>query len=141
MSNDTKIDLNLPDLILTSNELNQIANECINLIKERTSKGLDEDGKPFKPYSKRPLNVYNKTYKGGYEEFKKSKGSSNVDLKLTGKLLNSIKPKSIGTNSVSISVEGVSYAEKVFEDRPIMNLTKQEIEMVKQMILERIMKK
>lgn len=140
MPNNTKIDLNLPDFTLSQKDLQYIANEVISTIKERTEEGLDADGKPFKPYSKRPIKVYDKVYKGGYAEYKSKKGVKKPNLKESGKLLNSIKSKDVGGDDFKVVVEGVSYAEKVFEDRPILGLTKSEVEVIKDKILERIIK-
>lgn len=136
----TKIDLNFPDFTLSQKELQEVANEVISMIKEKTSQGLDSDRKPFKPYSTRPIKVYNKVYKGGYAEYKSEKGIKTPNLKESGKLLNSIKSKDVSGDDFKVVVEGVSYAEKVFQDRPIMGLTNSEVEIIKDKILERMLK-
>lgn len=123
MSNNVKIDL--PKLSLSSQDMSQIGDKIIDMIKTRTAKGLDKDGKPFKPYSQM------------YMRIKKSK---DVDLKMTGKMLNSIKSTPSGDNSVNISINGVSYSEKVLDKRPILGLTDSEIKDIENMILERILK-
>lgn len=52
------------------------------MILERTNKGIDANGKPFAPYSKR------------YQSFLKRGGEDpKVDLRLSGGLMNSIKPR------------------------------------------------
>jgi hypothetical protein len=139
MPNDAKLDLKLPNLNLTARDLETIANDVINTIKERTDQGLDVDGKPFKPYSTNPIKVYDKTYKGGYAEYKAGKGIKKPNLKESGKLLSSIKARPNTDNGFIVSVEGVTYAEKVFDERPILGLTRQEIEDIKKKVLERIM--
>ena len=123
MSNNVKIDL--PKLSLSSQDMSEIGDEIISKIKDRTSKGLDKDGKPFKPYSQMYLKI---------------KKSKDVDLKMTGKMLNSIKSSPSGDNSVNIFISGVSYSEKVLDQRPILGLTDSEIKDLEKMILERIIK-
>ena len=141
MPNDAKVDLNLPSLNLTPNEFSQIAEDVISTIKERTALGIDADGKEFKPYSTNPVKVYDKTYPGGYSQYKASKGVRKPNLKESGKLLSSIKARPLSTDSFSVSIEGVTYAEKVMEERPILGLTRKEIDALKDKILERILEK
>ncbi len=140
MSIYTKVDLNFPDFELSQKDLQEVANEVISIIKEKTEQGLDADGIPFKPYSTTPIRVYKKVYLGGYAEYKSKKGVKKPNLRESGRLLNSIKSKDVGGDDFKVVVEGVPYAQKVFSERPIMGLTPSEVEVIKDKILERIIK-
>ena len=79
MSNE--IDLSYLNNVLTKKQMQLIGFAAAGVIQEETQdKGIDQNGKRFKPYSK------------GYAEFRREKGRGNkVDLTFTGHMLNSMK--------------------------------------------------
>lgn len=69
--------------------LEKIADEGIEIIREKTSKGLDYKHRKFEPYSK---------------FYAQKKGSSLVNLKVTGKLLDKIRRKVMKVGHVKIYI-------------------------------------
>lgn len=65
----------------------------VGAILERVARGLDTRGKPFRPYSRE----YVGTLRAGREDL-------DVDLRLTGGLLNSVKVRASSTTATSVSV-------------------------------------
>ena len=65
----------------------KIANRVIQTIKERTAQGLDRNGKAFPKYSK---------------TYEKVKGQSNVDLELSGEMLDQLQVLSVGFSVATI---------------------------------------
>jgi hypothetical protein len=72
----------------------------ITRIRERTAKGIDVNGSPFKPYTKR------------YAKFrvKKGRNPSPVDLTMSGRLLNSMQVEVRGPDEFAITVQDVEAA-------------------------------
>ena len=62
--------------------------EVLAHIQKRTARGIDKDGKPFKPYS----TSYKESINKGQA---KPKNSTNVNLQKTGKMLSSIRWETI----------------------------------------------
>jgi phage gpG-like protein len=102
-----------------------IARECIDMIKDRTARGLDVNGTPFKPYSKMTV---------------AKKGTTDVTLKDTGRLLNSLHYSKTSDSSFTIEFGGIPYAHKVMNDRPILGLTEQEQAEIVNMINRQLFK-
>lgn len=44
-------------IIYNDNQINKIALHCLKLINDRTLKGIDKDGEPFKAYSNKPFKM------------------------------------------------------------------------------------
>jgi len=160
----TKINLDLPSFELTAQDMTQLGNEQIALIKVRIyDKHLTSYGDKFKPYSTRPFTVAKESYlwkrlrpkggiktknggmyfKGGYAEYKaKSTGNGGkVDLTLSGNLMQSLNVVSATNSTFAISPTGkaASYAEKVDKDRPFIGLSNKEVDILKDMILSKIL--
>lgn len=155
------IKLNLPQISLTAQDMLQTGTEAIALLKMRVyDQNKDLDGKPFKPYSTRPFMVRNGSdtakrlkpkggqkrnggvfYKGGYKEYKASStGSSDVNLTLSGNLLQSIQVTDANAKSFTISPTGSAkkYALKVDTARPFIGVTNAELEILKEIILQKL---
>lgn len=156
------IKLNLPNLQLTTQDMLATGNEAIALLKMRVyDKNEDLNGKPFKPYSTRPMfiakdsptakrlkpkggqkSVKGNYYKGGYAEYKQaSTGSSDVNLTLSGNLLQSIQVVSADSKGFTISPTGTAttYAEKVDKARPFIGVTDDELEILKEVIISKLL--
>lgn len=156
------IKLNLPNFALTAQDMLQTGNEAIALLKIRVyDKNKALSGQAFKPYSTRPFTVKTgsdtakrlkpkggkKTtkgvfYQGGYAEYKKaSTGSSDVNLTLSGNLLQSIQVVNANPKSFTISPTGtaVSYAQKVDAARPFIGITDDELDILKQVIIDKLL--
>ena len=109
----TLVNLNLPRSLWTQRDSMRLAMNTLALVKMRTSKGLDAHNMPFKGYSEKPIFVAYKGarlkpkggrktkkgvfYKGGYKQYKhesRKRGSSSdsaeVDLVLSGNMMNSL---------------------------------------------------
>jgi hypothetical protein len=125
MSNNVKVKGKIPEFNLDAKDYEYLSQTIIDMIKDRTSRGLDNKGKAFKPYSM------------GYVIYKKS---DKVDLKLSGDMLNSMRSISSGDNAFKIEITGIGYAERVLEERPILGLTTPEKNIIKKKIIERILK-
>lgn len=155
------IKLNLPKISLTAQDMLQTGNEAIALLKMRVyDKNEDLEGKPFKPYSTRPFTVRADSetakrlkpkggekrnngvfYKGGYQEYKSSStGSTDVNLTLSGNLLQSIQVTNANEKSFTISPTGSAkkYALKVDSTRPFIGVTDAELEILKEILLQKL---
>lgn len=157
------INLNLPNMALTAQDMIQTANEAIALLKMRVyEKNEDLDGKDFKPYSTRPLAIQPNSqtfkslkpkggiktknggvfYKGGYREYKRSStGSDQVNLTLSGNLLQSIQVKEADADGFVIGPTGTAtkYALKVHEARSFIGVTDDELEILKEVIIAKLL--
>lgn len=116
-----KDDIDLPKL---DAKIDVIAQECIDIILARTAEGKDVTGAKFKPYSKITV---------------AKKGTKDVTLKDTGKLLNSLDYQKKTDTSFTISFNGVSYAKKVMETRPILGFTEDEMKTITSLVSDQIM--
>jgi len=132
------------------NALNTIA-----LIKMRTMRGVSSKGAKFKKYSTKKIYISLKGarlkpkggrlsrtgksmyFEGGYREYKKKSRLGNiqtaeVDLTLSGVLMNSIQVKSSTATSYTIGLarQGLPYGQYVNQKRPFMGLLKKEQEII-----------
>ena len=132
------------------NALNSIA-----LIKMRTMKGISSKGARFKKYSTKKIYIslrgarlkpkggrLSRTgksmyFEGGYREYKKKSRLGNiqtaeVDLTLSGILMNSIQVKESTASSYTIGLarQGEPYGYYVNQKRPFMGLTKKEQQII-----------
>jgi hypothetical protein len=164
LSTSTKIQLDLPSFELTTQDMVSLGNEQIALIKIRVyDKHLTSFGKKFKPYSTRPFTVAKDSYlwkrlrpkggkktksggvyyKGGYAEYKaKSAGNGGkVDLTLSGNLMQSLNVVKATNTTFAISPTGkaATYAEKVDKERPFIGLSDAEVDILKDMIMAKLL--
>lgn len=132
------------------NALNSIA-----LIKMRTMKGISSKGARFKKYSTKKIYIslrgarlkpkggrLSRTgksmyFEGGYREYKKKSRLGNiqtaeVDLTLSGVLMNSIQVKETTATSYTIGLarQGEPYGYYVNQKRPFMGLLKKEQQII-----------
>lgn len=157
-----EINLNLPNLTLTAQDMIATANESIALLKMRVyEKNKDLDDKPFKQYSNRPISIKLNSdtakrlkpkggvktafgsvfYKGGYREYKQmSTGSDEVNLTLSGNLLQSIQVINANNQGFVIGPTGSAtrYALKVHNERSFIGITDSELEILKDVIISKL---
>tara|TARA_R110002012_G_scaffold149394_1_gene308409 strand:+ start:125 stop:607 length:483 start_codon:yes stop_codon:yes gene_type:complete len=101
--------------LTTTQKMNSFGNDMVNRIIKRTQKGLDVFSKKFKKYSK------------GYYDRKKTRqipgqanqfaprSRSDVNLTLTGNMLNSFQVQAVNDKSVTIGFRG-DEAQKAFRN-------------------------
>jgi len=158
------IKLNLPSIQMSQQIMAQTGLDMVSLIKVRIYKGLDANGKPFKPYSIKPLYVSKgsplarrlapkggiKTKKGmffagGYREYKeKSRKRSNaiegqtaeVDLTLSGMMMQNFTVLKSSDKGFTIGLlpPVESYGYAVNAQRQFIGLTDDEINKLIEMI-------
>ena len=148
-----KVNLNLPSSLWTARDSARLGLNTVAAIKLRTSKGIDADGKPFKPYSTNPIyiprsgavltpkggrvsrtgrSVY---YPDGYREYKiKSRGhgsasSALVDLVLSGAMMNNLVLMEATDSRFIIGLTNRvrSYGYDVHADRPFIGLSPRDV--------------
>lgn len=148
----------------------QTALDTIALIKRRIYQGIDDNGVKFDGYSQKAMYVAKKGarlspkggrpsrtgksvyYKGGYQQYKhesrrRVQGGSNqtaeVDLTLSGALVNNIVPTSVKRESFSIGLSPAvrHYGYYVDAKRGFIGLTDREVVILSNAIAARIRKK
>jgi len=148
----------------------QTALDTIALIKRRIYQGIDDDGRRFKGYSTKPMYVAKRGarlspkggrpsrtgksvfYEGGYRQYKNEsrrrvQGGSNqtaeVDLTLSGALINNIVPTSVKREAFSIGLSPAvrHYGYYVDAKRGFIGLTDREVVILSNAIAARIRKK
>jgi hypothetical protein len=148
----------------------QTALDTIALIKRRIYQGIDDDGVKFDGYSTKAIYVAKKGarlspkggrpsstgksvyYKGGYKQYKhesrrRVQGGSNqtaeVDLTLSGALINNIVPTSVKREAFSIGLSPAvrHYGYYVDDRRGFIGLTDREVVILSNAIAARIRKK
>lgn len=86
-----KVERNFPALdeiaLTTADDMREIGLLARERIYRRTVSGIDADGQPFAPYS---------------EAYAKAKGSSRVDLQVSGNMLNHMQVVDVGDDSVTL---------------------------------------
>ena len=152
-----KIKLNLPRSLWTAQDSLKIALNTLASIKLRTSKGLDASGKPFKPsYSTNPIYVAKRGarlkpkggrpsrtgksiyYEGGYKQYKnqsrrrdKSAVSAEVDLVLSGNMMNNLVVKEATASGFTIGLtKHAQYGFAVNETREFIGLSPDDVEVL-----------
>lgn len=135
---------------------NQVhALNSIALIKRRTMKGIDAKGTPFKKYSTKAIYVATKGarlkpkggrvsssgksmyFVGGYKEYKQRSRlggikTAEVDLTLSGVLMNSIQVLEAGQYSYKIGLasQGRPYGYYVNQKREFLGLTSKDVDII-----------
>ena len=156
--------------IWTAADSQATALDTVALIKRRIYRGLDSSGRPFLTYSTKPIYVPKKGarlkpkggrktkggrsiyYAGGYAEYKQASrrrvaGGSNqtaeVDLTLSGALVNNIQPLQATRTGYVIgptsAVRGYGYY--VNARRPFIGLSPDDVRMLTAAVAARIRKK
>lgn len=87
----------IEDFLTSRKPMEKIVKAIADTIDDRTSKGKDYLNRKFEPYS---------------EAYKKRKGSSQVDLRLSGKMLDAMKTKVISAKEGKVYIEARSYGGK-----------------------------
>lgn len=151
-----RFQLNLPSSIWTSQMSLRLAQDVLASIKLRTSKGLDANGKPFKPYSTNPIYVSERGarlkpkggrpsrtgnsiyYEGGYQQYKdesrrrgSSSDSAEVDLVLSGNMMNNLIVKSATAEGFTIGLtDEATYGYQVNQSREFLGLSPKDVDVL-----------
>ena len=162
-----KVDLKLPSSLWTAKDSARLGLNTVAAIKLRTSKGLDADGRPFKPYSTKPLYVPNTGavltpkggrvsrtgrsvyYKSGYREYKMKsrrygRGSSAlVDLVLSGAMMNNLVLMEATKHRFIIGLTNRvrSYGYDVHAERPFIGLSPRDVNVLVSAVQAELTKK
>ena len=148
-----KVNLNLPSSLWTARDSARLGLNTVAAIKLRTSKGIDADGQPFKPYSTSPIyiprsgavltpkgGIVSRTgqsvyYQGGYREYKvqsrrhSASSSALVDLVLSGAMLNNLvlMEATDARFIIGLTNRVRSYGYDVHADRPFIGLSPRDV--------------
>lgn len=151
-----RVNLNLPRSLWTAQDSLRLASNTLASIKLRTGKGLDADGKPFKPYSTNPIYVAKRGarlkpkggrpsrtgksiyYEGGYQQYKnqsrrrgQSTDSAEVDLVLSGNMMNNLVVKEATASGFTIGLtKHAQYGFAVNETREFIGLSPDDVEVL-----------
>ena len=151
-----RVNLNLPRSLWTSQDSLRLASNTLASIKLRTGKGLDANGKPFKPYSTTPIYVAKRGarlkpkggrpsrtgksiyYEGGYQQYKnqsrrrgQSTDSAEVDLVLSGNMMNNLVVKEATASGFTIGLtKHAQYGFAVNETREFIGLSPDDVEVL-----------
>ena len=151
-----RVNLNLPRSLWTAQDSLRLASNTLASIKLRTGKGLDADGKPFKPYSTNPIYVAKRGarlkpkggrpsrtgksiyYEGGYQQYKnqsrrrgQSTDSAEVDLVLSGNMMNNLVVKEATASGFTIGLtKHAQYGFAVNETRGFIGLSPDDVEVL-----------
>ena len=149
----SRVNINIPKSLWTSKNTLRLAQDVLASIKLRTSKGLDANGKKFKPYSTTPLYVSFRGarlkpkggqitasgsgvfYEDGYREYKhesrrrgSSSDSAEVDLVLSGNMMNNLVVKEATKDHFTIGLtENALYGYQVNQTREFLGLSPSDI--------------
>ena len=150
------VDLNIPNSLWTARDSLRLAQNTLASIKLRTSKGIDANGKPFDEYSDKPIYIAKKGarlapkggrlsrtkksiyYAKGYRQYKDESrrrgedSSAEVDLVLSGQLMNNLVVKKATVNGFTIGLtkQVQSYGYYVNDKREYLGLTNKEIDIL-----------
>lgn len=156
-----KVKILVPELWTKQDSL-RTGLDTLALIKARTMRGISSTGQPFHKYSATPINIpinafprprggrLSRTgnsiyYSRGYAEYKRlsrgyggggARATSEVDLTLTGNLMNGLQVIKHNKKSFTIGlIQQVRYyGYDVHDDRPFIGLTFKESQMVTEVI-------
>jgi hypothetical protein len=133
-----------------------LASNTLASIKLRTGKGLDANGEPFKPYSTAPIYIAKRGarlkpkggrpsrtgksiyYEGGYQQYKnqsrrrgQSTDSAEVDLVLSGNMMNNLVVKEATASGFTIGLtKHAQYGFAVNETREFIGLSPDDVEVL-----------
>jgi hypothetical protein len=149
----TKVKFSLPRSVWTAKDSARLANDTLASIKLRTSKGIDANGEAFKAYSQEPIYVSKRGarlkpkggqasrtgqsiyYEGGYQQYKHDSrrrsslaGSADVDLVLSGNMMNNLVVKKATNRGFSIGLTNkAGYGYYVNIDREFLGLSEDDV--------------
>ena len=152
----SRVKLDLPRSLWSSKNTLRLAQDVLASIKLRTSKGLDANGKKFKPYSTNPLYVSTRGarlkpkggrptpsgesvyYQGGYQQYKhesrrrgSSTDSAEVDLVLSGNMINNLVVKEATKDRFVIGLtENALYGYRVNQTREFLGLSPSDVDVL-----------
>ena len=151
-----RVNLNLPRSLWTAQDSLRLASNTLASIKLRTGKGLDANGEPFKPYSTTPIYIAKRGarlkpkggrpsrtgksiyYEGGYQQYKnqsrrrgQSTDSAEVDLVLSGNMMNNLVVKEATASGFTIGLtKHAQYGFAVNETREFIGLSPDDVEVL-----------
>jgi hypothetical protein len=150
------VNINIPRSLWTEKDTQRLALDTLASIKLRTSKGLDANDNPFTEYSTTPMYVAKRGarltpkggqpsrtgesifYEGGYKQYKnesRRRGSSNdsaeVDLVLSGNMINNLVVKEATEDMFIIGLtDKAQYGYIVNERREFLGLSKKDVDVL-----------
>lgn len=152
----TKVNLNLPASLWTARDSARLASDTLASIKLRTTRGIDANGQKFDGYSTEPIYVAKRGarlapkggeptpsgksvfYEGGYKQYKHDSrrrsrlaGTAEVDLTLSGNMMNNLVVKEATAKGFTIGLtRHAGYGYYVNEKREFLGLTSQDIDII-----------
>jgi len=152
----TKVNLNLPSSLWTAKDSARLASDTLASIKLRTTRGIDANGQKFDGYSTEPIYVAKRGarlapkggsptpsgksvyYEGGYKQYKHDSrrrstlaGTAEVDLVLSGNMMNNLVVKEATAKGFTIGLtRNAGYGYYVNEKREFLGLTSQDIDII-----------
>ena len=152
----TKVNLNLPASLWTARDSARLASDTLASIKLRTTRGIDANGQKFDGYSTDPIYVAKRGarlapkggeptpsgksvfYEGGYKQYKHDSrrrsrlaGTAEVDLTLSGNMMNNLVVKEATAKGFTIGLtRHAGYGYYVNEKREFLGLTSQDIDII-----------
>ena len=152
----TKVNLNLPASLWTARDSARLASDTLASIKLRTTRGIDANGQKFDGYSTEPIYVAKRGarlapkggsptpsgksvyYEGGYKQYKHDSrrrstlaGTAEVDLVLSGNMMNNLVVKEATAKGFTIGLtRHAGYGYYVNEKREFLGLTSQDIDII-----------
>ena len=165
-----KINIKVPRTLWTAQDSMRLASNTLAAIKLRTSEGIDANGDQFDDYSQKPIYVAKQGarlapkggrpsrtgqsvyYAGGYEQYKEdsrrrgrkgNKDSAQVDLVLSGQLMNNlvIKEATATGFTIGLTKHVQSYGYHVNEKREFLGLTEKDIDVLSEAVGIEVRKK
>ena len=151
-----RVNFKIPKSLWTARDSARLASDTLASIKLRTSKGIDANGQPFKPYSTTPLYVAKRGarlkpkggqpsrtgrsiyYQGGYKQYKhdsRRRGggghSAEVDLVLSGHMINNLVVKEATAAGFVIGLtEHAQYGYAVNQTREFLGLSPKDVKIL-----------
>lgn len=151
-----RVNLSLPSSLWTARDSMRLASNTLASIKIRTSKGIDANGRAFKGYSTEPLYVSKRGarlkpkggrktktglsvfYEGGYKQYKhdsrrrgRRSGSAEVDLVLSGNMMNNLVVLNATKKGFVIGLtQHAQYGFYVNDDREFIGLSPRDVEIL-----------
>ena len=162
-----KVKFKLPRSVWTAKDSARLASDTLASIKLRTSKGIDANGDAFEEYSQEPIYISKRGarlkpkggresrtgqsvyYEGGYQQYKHDSrrrstlaGSADVDLVLSGNMMNNLVVKKATKRGFSIGLTSkAGYGYYVNIDREFLGLSEDDIEILVEAVSIELRKK
>jgi hypothetical protein len=162
-----KVKLSIPSSVWTAKDSARLASDTLASIKLRTSKGIDANGEDFEEYSQEPIYISKRGarlkpkggresrtgksvyYDGGYWEYKHESrrratlaGSADVDLVLSGNMMNNLVVKRATKQGFSIGLTSkAGYGYYVNMTREFLGLSEDDVEVLMEAVSIELRKK